>query len=78
MAQLVSAGVLYTQGCRFKSYSKDYINQSLIYMKEEWIYRLATTALMYATLVDTLVQGEERDKQWFINWQDDLNKVSVS
>ena len=47
-------------------------------MKEEWIYRLATTALMYATLVDTLVQEEERDKQWFIDWQDDLNKVSVN
>ena len=47
-------------------------------MKEEWIYRLATTALMYATLVDTLVQREERDKQWFINWQDDLNKISVN
>ena len=46
-------------------------------MKEEWIYRLATTALMYATLVDTLVQGEDRDKQWFINWQDELNKISV-
>lgn len=47
-------------------------------MKEEWIFKLAETALMYATLVDMLVKDKERDRQWFINWQDNLNKISVN
>lgn len=47
-------------------------------MKEEWIKELASTALMYATIIDELVQGDERNKQWFIDWQDDLNKISVN
>ena len=47
-------------------------------MQIEWIYKLAETALMYAALVDELVKDKERNNQWFINWQDKLNKISVN
>lgn len=47
-------------------------------MMEEWIHKLADLALMYASIVDKLMNArEDRDQQWFIDWQDNLNEISV-
>lgn len=46
-------------------------------IKETYLKRLAEKVLQLVEIIDTMVTEDIRNQQWFINWQDHLNEISV-
>lgn len=46
-------------------------------IRENYLKRLAQRALQAVQFVDSMANDEIRNTQWYINWQDHLNEVSV-
>lgn len=46
-------------------------------IKERYLKRISKEVIETAQFIDQLADDEIRNKQWFINWQDDLNEISV-
>lgn len=46
-------------------------------IKERYIKRISKEVLETIQLIDTLADEDMRNQQWFIDWQDHLNEISV-
>lgn len=46
-------------------------------IKERYLKRISKEALETIQFIDQLADEEIRNKQWFIEWQDKLNEISV-
>lgn len=46
-------------------------------IKERYLKRMSKEVLETAQYIDRQVDEETRNKQWFIDWQDHLNEISV-
>ena len=46
-------------------------------IKERYLKRISKEVLETVQFIDSLADDEIRNKQWFIDWQDHLNEISV-
>lgn len=52
-------------------------NKRIKDIKERYLKRVSKEVLETAQFIDQLADDEIRNKQWFIDWQDHLNEISV-
>lgn len=52
-------------------------NKRIKDIKERYLKRISKEVLETAQFIDQLADKDIRNKQWFIDWQDNLNEISV-